>query len=187
MYRKPLLELLARYRPLNADDEACRDRYRRFVTENTRCFDRALLHGHVTGSAWIVDPRGERVLLTHHRKLGRWLQLGGHADGDPDVLAVALREAGEESGISEFEVLSPDIFDLDIHEIPARKDAPAHLHYDARFALRALTTELARRDEESLELAWIELSKLGELTAEESLLRMERKWRARKREERTRT
>ena len=95
------------------------------------CFD----DGHITGSAWVVDPAGSRLLLTHHRKLGKWLQLGGHSDGEPDTLAVALREAREESGLR-VRPISNAVLDIDIHTIPALKGEPAHLHYDVRFALR---------------------------------------------------
>src|SRR6187551_2058799 len=86
-----------------------------------RCFHRDHLPGHITGSAWIVDEKKEFVLLTHHAKLNRWLQPGGHADGDENVSGVALREAEEETGIKNFTLLNQGIFDIDIHTIPARK------------------------------------------------------------------
>ena len=82
---------------------------------------------------------GDRVLLAHHRKLGRWLQPGGHSDGDPDTLAVALREAREESGL-DVQALDDAIFDLDLHRIPARDREPAHLHFDVRSPFRPSTT-----------------------------------------------
>ena len=92
--------------------------------------------GHITGSAWVVDIAGNRVLLADHAKLGRWLQPGGHSDGDPDTLAVALREAREESGL-DVRALDDAIFDIDVHRIPARGDEPAHLHFDVRFLVQA--------------------------------------------------
>ena len=99
MHRRALLEGLERYAELHRDEEATLRRFLEFVRANERCFERSLEEGHVTGSAWVADASRTRVLLTHHRKLDIWVQLGGHADGDPDVLRVALREALEESGL----------------------------------------------------------------------------------------
>lgn len=146
-------------------------RFRSFVTSEPHCFERSLLIGHVTGSAWVIDPTGSQTLLTHHAKLERWLQLGGHADGDPDVAAVALREAREESGMAEFRLVEPGIFDLDIHAIPERKGIPEHLHYDVRFLLEASQTAFVVSDE-SLDLAWVPLADLQDYSTEPSMLRM---------------
>jgi 8-oxo-dGTP pyrophosphatase MutT (NUDIX family) len=134
--------------------------------------------GHLTGSAWVVNRAGTKVLLLHHGKLNRWLQPGGHADGDFDLASVALREAQEESGLSSLVLLHPHIFDLDIHEIPPHKSEPAHLHFDARFILQADESEPLVLSEESNALAWVELSKLSQFTQEESVLRMRRRWEA---------
>ncbi len=156
------------------------------MREYPDCFERTLLVGHVTASAWILDPTRTKVLLTHHKKLGKWLQLGGHTDGDANVLHVALREAHEESGIDAeaIQPLSDAIFDLDIHPIPARthtnKDGsysyePEHFHYDVRFLLQAATTEFII-SEESLNLSWIDVDKLHTLTDDDSVMRMKEKW-----------
>lgn len=139
-------------------------------------FSRSRLAGHFTGSAWLVDRTGERVLLTHHRKLGRWLQLGGHADDDAELGRVALKEAEEESGLGGLS-LEPGIFDLDRHWIPARGDVPAHWHYDVRFVVRAGEDEAFVVSEESLDLAWRPIRALAEDPAsDESVQRMSRKW-----------
>ncbi len=179
MHRRPLLALLDDYAARFPDETEVCERFRRFVGDHHNCFDRACVPGHVTGSAWLVDGAGERVLLTHHRKLGRWLQLGGHSDGDPDPLQVALREAREESGL-EVLALTARVFDLDIHEIPARETSrgaePAHLHYDVRFALQVRGSERYRVSDESLDLAWVEVERLSELTDEVSMVRMAHKW-----------
>lgn len=147
----------------------------RFVEAEPRCADRNLPVGHLTGSAWIVDARRTRALLTHHRKLNKWLQLGGHADGDLDLASVASREAREESGLTRLRLASPQIFDLDRHWIPARKDEPAHWHYDLRFLFEADPDEPLVITPESKDLAWIELARLPDFNPEESLLRMARK------------
>lgn len=115
------------------------------------------------------------MLLTHHRKLGRWLQLGGHSDGDPFTLGVALREAQEESGIMDVTVVTDEIFDLDVHEIPGNAREPAHIHYDVRFLLRAERTDFVV-SEESSELAWVPREALPSYTSEPTMLRMWEKW-----------
>ena len=105
------------------------------------------------------------------------MQLGGHSDGDPDTLAVARREAEEESGLT-LSLLDPCIYDIDIHEIPARKSEPAHYHFDVRFAFVAASSDFVV-SAESMALAWVEISRMAEFTGEESLLRMGQKWFAR--------
>ena len=146
-----------------------------FVEQNEDCFDRALTRGHVTGSAWLVDRTGTRVLLTHHRKLNRWLQPGGHADGNSDIAQVAMREAEEESGIKALSLVSKDLFDIDIHLIPEAADVPAHYHYDCRFLVRCEGDETFTVSEESHDLAWVPMDRITEFTSEESVLRMKRK------------
>jgi 8-oxo-dGTP pyrophosphatase MutT (NUDIX family) len=176
MHRHRLLSLLDDYARRHPDEAATTAWFVDFVTANPRCFERDLWYGHITGSAWLVDAAGERVLLTHHRKLGRWLQLGGHSDGDPCTLDVAMREAAEESGLA-VRPLADTVFDLDVHEIPARKADPAHWHFDVRFALQVVGEEAFRVSGESLDLAWVPIDRLDEYTDEASMLRMARKWR----------
>lgn len=176
MHRQPLIDLLESYAQRFPEEQATTARFLDFVHRNERCFERDLWEGHVTGSAWLVDGSGRRVLLTHHRKLRRWLQLGGHSDGDPRPLDVAIQEAREESGL-DVVPLSGEIFDLDVHEIPARKRDPAHLHYDVRFALQVAGAEDFRVSAESLDLAWVPIDELERFTDETSMLRMAGKWR----------
>lgn len=173
MDRAPLLKLLDDYAARWPAEMSTVTWFREFAQANNRCFERDCWAGHITGSAWLLNPRGTHVLLTHHRKLGRWLQLGGHSDGHADSLAVARREAEEESGL-EVEVLDGRIFDLDVHEIPARGQDPAHYHFDVRYAFRARSEAFAV-SAESLELAWVPLAGLETYTSEESVLRMARK------------
>lgn len=142
-------------------------------------FARARLAGHFTASSWLVDRTGTRVLLTHHRKLHRWLQLGGHADGDRDLARVALREAEEESGLDGL-VVEPVPFDLDRHWIPERGEVPGHWHYDVRYVVHAGMNESYVVSDESHALEWRGISAIAaDPTADESLRRMARKWMAR--------
>lgn len=171
MHRNSILSLIDRYLQRYPQEQATCERFRRFVAENEDCFKRELEIGHVTGSAWIVNSQGNAVLLTHHRKLNIWVQLGGHADGDSSVQRVAEKEAEEESGLEDLSVVSPDIFDIDIHEIPARKSEPAHFHYDCRFLLQAASEDYVVSDE-SHDLKWIPLAEMTAYTEEESVLRM---------------
>ena len=139
-------------------------------------FRRERLAGHFTASCWLVSADGQRVLLTHHRKLGLWLQLGGHADGERDLALAALREAQEESGLSGL-VIEPAIFDLDRHWIPEHKGVPPHWHYDVRCVVRAGEDEAFTVSEESLDLAWRDIAALAnDPAADASVQRMARKW-----------
>ena len=178
VHRRHLLGLLESYLARHPEEEARVDRVRRFVETHADCFERTCRDGHVTGSAWILSPDHRHVLLTHHRKLGRWLQPGGHADGEPDPLRVALREAREESGLAELAALSEEPLDVDVHAIPASADEAAHLHYDIRYLLVAGPGQDLRPSEESTALQWFERRRLTAILTEKSLLRMERKTRA---------
>jgi 8-oxo-dGTP pyrophosphatase MutT (NUDIX family) len=142
-------------------------------------YRRERLEGHFTASAWLVGADGRRALLTHHRKLDRWLQPGGHADGDRDLARAALREAEEESGLVDL-VVETELFDLDRHWIPERGAEPGHWHYDARFVVRATGSEAFVVGEESHDLAWRDIEAIAnDPASDESLRRMARKWLAR--------
>ena len=179
MHRNRLLALLERYASRFPAEDV--HRFRSFVERQPRCFARDCWDdGHVTGSAVVLDAPGTSMLMTHHAKLGRWLQLGGHADGETDPLAVACREATEESGLV-VEPVREEALDLDIHTIPRRGDEPPHFHYDVRFLLRADAAVPFRVTDESLALRWVPLADIETVTTEESILRMVRKCPARRR------
>lgn len=181
MDRTPLLNLLRAHaaRGLDATERSALAEIARFVEAEPRCAERSLAVGHLTGSAWIVDPTRTRTLLTHHRKLGKWLQLGGHADGDLDLAAVALREAREESGLARLRPVGAGLFDVDRHWIPERKTEPGHWHHDLRFMIEADPEEPLVITEESKDLAWVDIARMAEFNPEESMVRMARKTLAR--------
>jgi 8-oxo-dGTP pyrophosphatase MutT (NUDIX family) len=168
-----------RYRLAHPGESPVVALFEALLEQSSDAFARSRREGHFTGSAWLVSADGHRVLLTHHRKLGLWLQLGGHADGDPDLVGVALREAHEESGLAGL-AIEPVIFDMDRHVIPARGDEPEHFHYDVRFVVRAGADEAFAVGEESLALAWRLVDELADdPAADASVRRMARKWLAR--------
>jgi ADP-ribose pyrophosphatase YjhB (NUDIX family) len=146
-----------------------------FLNQHPDALWRTCLQGHVTGSAWIVNKDRNRVLLTHHHKLDRWFQLGGHADGDPVPMSVSIREATEESGLRSLHVVSPELFDFDQHEIPARGSEPAHWHFDFRYMIEADSAQPLEISSESKELSWVLLDDVAKLNPSESMLRMVRK------------
>jgi 8-oxo-dGTP pyrophosphatase MutT (NUDIX family) len=176
MHQDPLIRQLMDYCNCWPDEAQVAARFIEFLSANPDAFDRSLQTGHVTGSAWLVDASGLRVLLTHHKKLNKWIQLGGHADGDGDVLRVAMREAHEESGLRSIQPVSTQIFDIDVHRIPARPIEPEHLHWDVRYALRSTGTEPPSLSDESHDLRWVEIANLNRITQEKSMLRMAEKW-----------
>jgi 8-oxo-dGTP pyrophosphatase MutT (NUDIX family) len=150
--------------------------FARFMTADGQAAARERRDGHLTGSAWLVSGDGRRALLTHHRKLDRWLQLGGHADGDTDLARVALREAEEESGLAGL-AGERHIFDLDRHRIPARGEDPEHWHYDVRFVVHARGGEAFAVSDESHALAWVDIASIASDPArDESLRRMANRW-----------
>ena len=176
----PLSRMLADYAIRHPDDAAVVAEFRRFLGSSPATFERRHPVGHFTGSAFVVSADGERTLLMHHRKLGLWVQPGGHADGDPDLAAVALREAQEEIGLRGL-TLEPGIFDLDRHAIPARRDEPEHFHYDVRFVVRAAAGEAFALNEESLALAWRAIGTVAaDPQADASVRRMACRWLARR-------
>lgn len=177
--RAPLCAALQEYMRRCPERAETAERILRFVAETPDCFCRTHAAGHITGSAWLLNPAGDKALLTLHHNLKRWMQTGGHADGDPDVLRTALREAEEESGIPGIRPLSTDIMDVDIHRIPAnpRKGEGEHWHYDIRYLLQA-PHEHYRISEESDDLAWWTPADFAARAAEtdEAVLRLARLW-----------
>lgn len=138
-------------------EERDRDAMLALVEGEPTCFARSTFDpGHFTGSVFVFSSGTGHVLLHHHRRLGRWLQMGGHDEGESDPAATALREGREESGLADLVLLSPAILDLDVHPIPPGKGEPGHSHFDVRYAAVTRSAGDARADEaESLGLAWL--------------------------------
>ncbi|MBQ8480058.1 MAG: NUDIX hydrolase [Akkermansia sp.] len=177
--RKQLCEQLLDYIARTPERTDVAERVLKFVCSTPDCFERSHESGHITGSAWLINRNGDKTLLTLHRKLKLWVQPGGHADGDGDVLRVAMREAQEESGIADPVPLSTRIYDIDIHTIPARPQCgePEHLHYDIRYLLQAPHEQYVISDESDA-LGWFSMEELLHLTppADAAVLRLAALW-----------
>lgn len=171
-----MIRALQRYRDQWQGESAVVAQFDAFLHTQADVFSRGNRSGHFTGSSWLVSADGTRVLLMHHRKLDRWLQPGGHADGDPQLARVALREAQEETGVAGLQV-EGDIFDIDRHRIPARGDEPEHWHYDVRYVVRARADERFTVNQESRALAWRAVADVAaDDRLDASLRRMANKW-----------
>jgi 8-oxo-dGTP pyrophosphatase MutT (NUDIX family) len=162
---------LRSYAPAEEGQRRRRDEVLALLAARDDATVRACPPGHVTAGALVVDPGG-RVLLTHHPKFGRWLQLGGHLEPtDPTLADAALREATEESGIDGL-TLVPGVLDVDVHPVPC--PGPGGAHHDVRYLVLAPADAEPRVSEESLDLGWFGLEELDTLTTEDSLRRAAR-------------
>lgn len=171
--RAALRAALSAHAPADGDEERDRAAMLALVEGEPACFARTTYApGHFTGSLFVFSADDARVLLHHHRRLGRWLQMGGHDEGESDPAATALREGREESGLADLLLLSPAILDLDVHPIPAAKGEPPHAHFDVRYAATTRSASAARADEaESLGLAWLPLAEAARRMGEPGALR----------------
>lgn len=179
MHRQELLVLLDAHETRFMEEAAYVARAREFVAGHEDCFFRDLWPGHVTGSAWVVNPRRDRVLLLHHRKHDQWFQPGGHADGDADILRVALRETSEETGLdpSHIRLVEDAVFDVDIHTIPVGEDGPEHQHIDVRFLVEMDDNLAIPGSDESHQVLWVPLPKVARFNNNRSTHRMVEKTR----------
>lgn len=175
MKRTAILDLLASHQPADEAEKKMLGTMIAFITEHAGCFHRSLQEGHVTGSAWIVNPDRTHVLLIHHVKLDKWLQPGGHCDGDEDVLRVAVKEVLEETGLT-VKPVHTAIFDVDNHLIPQKRDVPAHVHYDIRFLVTVEKgAESLPGNSEVNSIQWIKLEDVIRYNSEDSIMRMVKK------------
>lgn len=145
------LTVLTDWRPTSPAAARARDATLRLLTAGPVAMTREHKPGHVTASALVLDPTGSRVLLCLHGKFHRWVQLGGHCEATDTTLAgAALREAGEESGITGLRI-DPEPIDIDIHPVGCQGGS---LHHDVRFAVLAPADAVERVSAESVALGW---------------------------------
>lgn len=176
-----LREQLSRYRPADTREAGFVARMAELSHEAASCQRSHFIPGHFTASAFVLDPSLQEVILIHHRKLGIWVQPGGHIDdSDLDIESAARREVAEEVGLAELEhfaALGSGLFDVDIHAIPAHKQELAHEHFDVRFAFVAGTRALLG-SEEVVALRWVPLGEMPSVATDASVLRAVAKLRA---------
>ena len=148
-----------------------------FLQHSNNCYDRSNLEGHVTGSAFIINKTGDKTLFMHHAVLQQWFKPGGHCDGSEDVMDAARREGEEETGITDIKLIAPTLLDIDVHAIPhnAKKNEPAHLHYDVTYLFQTDTMDFVQSDE-SLDLAWLTPEQALEKQDKPHYRRMVAKW-----------
>jgi 8-oxo-dGTP pyrophosphatase MutT (NUDIX family) len=171
--RARLARALERYAAADDAEDEHRLATLDLVRETKRCFDRHLYRpGHVVGSAFIVDLETETVLLRRHARLGRWLQVGGHDENEHDPLATAMREAHEESGLTDLTPISPLILDIDVHVVPAGRGEPTHRHFDIRYGFETARPEEANG---TPGVAWFSLAEADRLMMEPGAARALRK------------
>ncbi len=170
-----LKSLLYDYNPYDKTEKYNKEKMLQLLNYEPICFSRELLTGHFTASAFIINSQKTKTVLVKHAKLNRWVQPGGHCDGDSNLFNVALKEANEETGLLKLHLISNSIFDLDIHTIPMRKEVQSHLHYDVRFLLIADESEPFVISDESTDIKWVMISNIADFNVDESILRMARK------------
>lgn len=164
MDRLQLLGNLESYQSGYEDENLFVPRFKSLLTNFDTCFSRSLTTGHITASAWIIDHNATSALLVYHKKLNRWLQPGGHTDGQEDVAAAALREAIEETGLPTIRLVKNEIYDLDIHQIPAHESVASHFHYDIRFLFIADKLLPVTTSHESHDVRWFKLDQIAGIT-----------------------
>ena len=157
-----IYEEIARYEPFNEQEERDKAVILHFLEENDDAFLRENLIAHMTASAWVVNPLRDKVLMVYHRIYDSWSWTGGHADGEEDLLAVALREVTEETGVTHVRPVSKDIFSLETLTVDGHEKrgeyVPSHLHLNLTYLLEADDTEALRVcEDENKGVAWFGL------------------------------
>ena len=164
--RREVRSLVAAHQPADAVEAGFRDRMIGLLDGAGDPFSRHRYDpGHFTASAFVISPDGGSLLLVHHRKIGLWVQPGGHVDpADASPQEAARREAEEEAGVTGLQSVSAALFDVDVHEFPAHGDQPDHLHFDLRFLFRTRLPDL-RPAPEVAGAEWVRFDDVASVSA----------------------
>lgn len=150
----PFFKELENHTPFDAEEEGHKQTIIKLFDQTDIPFSREALAGHITGSAFVVNKSFDKCFMILHKKLGLWLQPGGHCDGDPDVGMTALRETEEEAGLQDITLINR-VFDVDVHPVPERtkngKLEPKHFHHDVRYLIIANEDEKVTIQEEEID------------------------------------
>jgi 8-oxo-dGTP pyrophosphatase MutT (NUDIX family) len=178
---RQFLDALRRYQPVDETEDRHHRALMSHLVHTKAPLSRSKYRpGHVTAGLFIVDLESNRLLLHHHRRLDRWLPMGGHLESGESPAEAALREGGEESGLQDLQLVSEDILDVDKHVIPATEDEPEHFHFDVRYVAQTQRPDAIAMDAaESKELAWVDFDRALELMDDESSRRAIKKIRER--------
>ena len=173
MSRQELMEQIANYIPYNEQEERDQNLILNWIEEQENAFSRENKMAHMTASAWVVNPERSKVLMVYHNIYDSWSWLGGHADGEKDLLSVALREVKEEAGISKVRPVSEDIFSLESLTVDGHVKkgiyVSSHLHLNVTYLLEADPEEtLSVKADENSGVAWF--------SPEEALARSTEPW-----------
>lgn len=172
MTHQNLYDQIYNYQPHFKQEITFKNRMLGLITQYPNCLERSCLHAHFTASAWVINQAKTHCVLLHHKKLNRWFQPGGHADGNSNLWEVAKTEVAEETGL-DLSAFSPSqIFDIDIHEIPERSNVPKHFHYDVRFLFVLPGLNKLTQNHESNQVKWVDLQEVKTFNTDESILRM---------------
>ena len=171
--RKKLIEKIENYKPFNEQEERDKPLILDWIRNNENAFTRENTIAHITASAWVVNKDRSNVLMVYHNIYNSWSWLGGHADGETDLLSVALREIREEAGISNVQPVSEEIFSLEALTVDGHikkgKYVSSHLHLNITYLVEANSDEaLFVKPDENSGVAWF--------TPEEALRKSTEPW-----------
>ena len=166
-----IIEEIKKYRPCNAQEQRDQTLILDFLEKNGDAFLRSNLLAHMTASSWIVNPERTKTLMVYHNLYDSWSWTGGHADGETDLLSVALREAREETGIEHVRPVSPEIFSLEVLTVDGHEKrgeyVPSHLHMNVTYLLEAEESDtLHACREENSGVAWFTLEEALKASSE---------------------
>lgn len=154
-----IVRSIAAYEPINEQEQWDKELILRFIDENDDAFCRENMTAHMTASAWVVNPNRDKVLMVYHRIFDSWSWTGGHADGERDLLSVALREVAEETGVKHIRPVTEDIFSLEILTVDGHEKhgqyVPSHLHMNVTYLVEAEDTQALKiRPDENSGVRW---------------------------------